>query len=227
MINIDTIINQLKGLYKSKERVVFDYPPYVEFHNNLTDFIYRNHLDERKEWAIIKSNLVVKSSQYMVRQEADVILVELENLKRVLLKRKYENFWEYVHPQIKNVAENKFFDGYYADSVESAFKEINSRVKQIYLKYKNEEKDGRDLMFKAFSAETKLLVFEGTDTESARNVQEGYKYIFAGAIQAIRNPKAHANMNISREDAMKRLVLAGLLMDKIDEAVNFSNLEEW
>ena len=94
------------------------------------------------------------------------------------------------------------------------------------MKYKAEEKDGRDLMFKAFSNEDNLLIFEGLNSESGRNVQEGYKYIFAGSIQAIRNPKAHANMNISKEDAIKRLILAGLLMDKIDEAIEFSNLEE-
>lgn len=226
MNDIDVIINQLKGLYKRNERIVFDYPPYVEFHENLTNFIYRNNLDESKEWEIIKKNLVVKSSQYMITKEADIILVELENLKRILLKGKYEKFWEYVHPRIRKIAENKFFHGYYADSVESAFKEINSRVKNIYLKYKAEEKDGRDLMFKAFSNEDNLLIFEGLNSESGRNVQEGYKYIFAGSIQAIRNPKAHANMNISKEDAIKRLILAGLLMDKIDEAIEFSNLEE-
>ena len=134
MNDIDVIINQLKGLYKRNERIVFDYPPYVEFHENLTNFIYRNNLDESKEWEIIKKNLVVKSSQYMITKEADIILVELENLKRILLKGKYEKFWEYVHPRIRKIAENKFFHGYYADSVESAFKEINSRVKNIYLK---------------------------------------------------------------------------------------------
>ena len=47
--------------------------------------------------------------------------------------------------------------------------------------------------------------------------------IFAGAMQGIRNPKAHENLSISREDAVKRLVLASLLMDKIDEAISFTN----
>lgn len=97
---------------------------------------------------------------------------------------------------------------------------------KLYKKYRGEEKDGQDLMRKAFTASNPLLIFEGVDTESGRNVQEGYMQIFAGAMQGIRNPKAHENMSISREDAVKRLVLASLLMDKIDEAIRFTNLAE-
>lgn len=81
-------------------------------------------------------------------------------------------------------------------------------------------------MRKAFAPSNPLLIFEGMDTESGRNVQEGYMQMFAGAMQGIRNPKAHENLSISREDAVKRLVLASLLMDKIDEAIGFSNLSE-
>lgn len=81
-------------------------------------------------------------------------------------------------------------------------------------------------MRKAFSSSDPLLIFEGIDTGSGKNVQEGYMQIFAGAMQGIRNPKAHENMYISREDAVKRLVLASLLMDKIDEALQFTNLSE-
>lgn len=108
----------------------------------------------------------------------------------------------------------------------AALKEVNSRIKKLYKKYRGEEKDGQDLMHKAFTVSNPLLIFEGMDTESGRNVQEGYMQIFAGAMQGIRNPKAHENMSISREDAVKRLVLASLLMDKIDEAIRFTNLSE-
>lgn len=50
--------------------------------------------------------------------------------------------------------------------------------------------------------------------------------MFAGAMQGIRNPKTHENLSISREDAIKRLIFASLLMDKIDEAIRFTNLIE-
>ena len=50
--------------------------------------------------------------------------------------------------------------------------------------------------------------------------------IFSGAISGIRNPKAHENLTLTKEKAIKRLILASLLMDKIDEAVEYSNIME-
>ena len=81
-------------------------------------------------------------------------------------------------------------------------------------------------MRKTFSPSDPLLVFEDLDTTSGKNVQEGYMQIFSGAIQAIRNPKAHENVYISRQDAIKRLILASLLMDKIDEALKYTGKTE-
>jgi hypothetical protein len=54
----------------------------------------------------------------------------------------------------------------------------------------------------------------------------GYMNIFAGAMTGIRNPKAHENQIISKDMAIKRLIFASLLMDKIDEAISYSNIEE-
>ena len=45
-------------------------------------------------------------------------------------------------------------------------------------------------------------------------------------IRACRNMGIRSVAVYSKEDAIKRLILAGLLMDKIDEAIEFSNLEE-
>ena len=138
-------------------------------------------------------------------------------------------FFIIIHPKIKAVCQNKFFSGYYADSVESAFKEINSRLKKIYRKHKKEELDGADLMHTIFNLRNnsqRLLTIESLDTETGRSVQEGYMHIFAGAMQAIRNPKAHDNVTLSKEEALDRLLFASLLMKKIDEALKFSKIEE-
>lgn len=228
MVSIDALISEMKSLYnvKGDKAVRFDLPDYESFHKNMLSFIYGNHFENTKEWEVISKNLVYTSRQYMVRSEADIILIQLDLLKRRVLAKENEGFWSYIHPLIYQVSEERFHGGFYADAVEAALKEVNSRVKRLYKKYRGEEKDGQDLMRKAFTASNPLLVFEGIDTESGRNVQEGYMQIFAGAMQGIRNPKAHENMSISREDAVKRLILASLLMDKIDEAIRFTNLAE-
>lgn len=226
MIHIDDLIAEMKSLYYVQGPIRFCHPAYEKFHQDLMDFIYENHFENTREWAIISQNLVYRSTQYMIRQEGDIILMQLDLLKRHVLAKKNEGFWSYIHPLIYQVSEERFHGGFYADAVEAALKEVNSRVKKLYKKYRGEEKDGQDLMRKAFTVSNPLLIFEEIDTESGRNVQEGYMQIFAGAMQGIRNPKAHENMSISREDTVKRLILASLLMDKIDEAIQFTNLAE-
>lgn len=226
MIHIDDLISEMKALYQVPGMIRFDTPAYEKFHQNIMSFIYENHFENTPEWEIIAKNLVYTSREYMVSSEADMILMQLDLLKRRVLAKENGGFWSYIHPLIYQISENRFNGGFYADAVESALKEVNSRVKKLYKKHRGEERDGQDLMRKAFTLSNPLLVFEGIDTESGRNVQEGYMQIFAGAMQGIRNPKAHENSNISREDAVKRLILASLLMDKIDEAIRFTNLSE-
>ena len=50
--------------------------------------------------------------------------------------------------------------------------------------------------------------------------------MLSGAMSALRNPKAHANITITAEDAMRRLMFASMLMYKIDEAVKHSEITE-
>jgi len=90
----------------------------------------------------------------------------------------------------------------------------------------NQQKDGNSLMTFIFSENNPILKFEDISVESGLNVQKGYMQIFAGAMTGIRNPKAHENQTISKDAAIKRLVFASLLMDKVDEAVNYTGIIE-
>jgi len=42
--------------------------------------------------------------------------------------------------------------------------------------------------------------------------------MFSVAISAIRNPKAHENITISKDDAIRKLMLASMLMYKLEAA---------
>ena len=162
MLSVDTVISELKSLYNC-QHVRFNLPEYIQFHNDITQFVYENHFEYTEEWYIISQNLIYKSSQFMIREEADTILVQLESLKRKMLTHENVSLWPYIHPRIERVSKKKFNDGFFADAVESAFKEVNHRVKQIYKKQRNEEKDGQDLMRKTFSPQNPLLIFESLD----------------------------------------------------------------
>ncbi len=130
------------------------------------------------------------------------------------------DFWGIIHTNIATIAKRKFEDGHYADAVESAFKEINKRVKEIVKTKIGKELDGADLMFKAFSINSPIILLDDLSSETGKSIQNGYMYIFAGAMTGIRNPKAHDNLIISRERAIHFIFLASLLMYKLDEVIN-------
>jgi len=126
-------------------------------------------------------------------------------------------FWDLLHPKIVEVSKSRFEAKHFADSVEAAFKEINSIVKVIAKEKTGQEYDGVDLMNKAFSLQNPIIVLDDLSTETGKNIQKGYMQIFSGAIAAIRNPKAHENITIDSNRAIHFLFLASLLMFKIDE----------
>jgi uncharacterized protein (TIGR02391 family) len=126
--------------------------------------------------------------------------------------------WNVIHPAIAAISQKKFNDGHYADAAESAFKEVNNRVKEHVRTVTGNELDGAALMNKAFSLQNPVITLSDLSTETGRNMQQGYMQIFAGSMTGIRNPKAHQNLSISPEQAIHFLFLASLLMGKLDEA---------
>ena len=125
--------------------------------------------------------------------------------------------WSLIHTDICKVSKEKFDHGHYADSVESAFKELNAIIKGFYKNKTGKELDGVALMREVFSPKSPSIVLGDLATESGRDVQEGYGHIFAGSMQGIRNPSAHANLEISSGKAMHLLFLASHLMFMIDD----------
>lgn len=129
-----------------------------------------------------------------------------------------EPWWANVHPSVRRVAESRFAAGHLADAVEAALKEVNSRVKREYKERTRVELDGKGLMMKAFSVDKPQIVLADLDTDSGKSEQEGYMFLFAGAMEALRNPKAHANIDIDESRALHHLFVASLLMSKLDDA---------
>lgn len=128
------------------------------------------------------------------------------------------SFWSDIHPKVVEVAKDKFESKHYADSVESAFKEINARVKKMLKEKTGQELDGAGLMTTAFSVENPKIALSDLSTQSGKEIQKGYMQIFAGSMTGIRNPKAHENLQISSLTAKHHLYLASLLMHRIDES---------
>ena len=112
-------------------------------------------------------------------------------------------FWDFVHPRIKSLAKPRFEAGFFGDAVESEHREA----------------DGAGLMTSAFSPGNPIIRLSPLETETDKNIQQGYMQIFAGAMTGIRNPKAHGNLNPDARKTLHLLSLASLLMYKIDERI--------
>lgn len=82
---IDSLINQLEGLYKIQS-VTIKCKEYTKFHRELTEFVYANRFENTSEWANIKKKLLYTPPEYMDTGEAKIIMTNLHELKtRVLL----------------------------------------------------------------------------------------------------------------------------------------------
>lgn len=134
-----------------------------------------------------------------------------------------------IHPRIAKVSQQLFTDGHFSNAAEDAFIEINDRVKRLYKAIKPTAAripDGDAVMTAVFSSNNPMLKVCDITTDTGMNEQKGLMFMLQGAMSALRNPKAHANITISKKDAMRRLIFASMLMYKIDEAVAYSNIQE-
>lgn len=130
-----------------------------------------------------------------------------------------DEIWALIHPRIRALAKPRFDAGFYADAVSTAMREVNIVVKDHVRREIGEELDGAGLMTRAFSRDNPVIRLADADTETGRNIQQGYMHLYQGAMIGIRNPKAHGNYDTERVKAIHLLFVASLLMTKYDERV--------
>lgn len=160
-------------------------------------------------------------------QKLNVIIAELKDHPESILDpstievestSSSDSILKQLHPEILKISKNEFNDEYYSNAVFSAFKSVNNRIKAHFKTTHGEELDGKNLMMRAFSETNPTITMGDLQSETGRNMQEGYRFIFAGSMQAIRNPKAHDHIEIDKKRAIHFLFLASLEMHKLDEA---------
>jgi len=140
-----------------------------------------------------------------------------------------KNGWNLIHPRISAVSKQLYLDGHFANAAQDAFVEINDRVKKIFRILNpsaSKIPDGDAAMTTVFSPNNPMVKICDTTSDSGMNEQKGFMFMLQGAMSALRNPKAHANITITAEDSMRRLMYASMLMYKIDEAVQYSQIQE-
>lgn len=92
-----------------------------------------------------------------------------------------------IHPDFPLKVRSLFDDGYGAEATFHAFKFIEKVVQ----KHSSSPEIGRKLMMIAFGKNNALIKLNSLKNASEEDEQEGYSFIFAGAVMAVRNPGGH------------------------------------
>lgn len=136
-------------------------------------------------------------------------------------KMKVEKLYDQIitHPLIRKVSESHYKNKKYRSAVFDAMVQLEHMIKTKAKFPKNNrgsELSGSKLMHRVFDSNDPILNWCKNDTQSGKDELEGYKHIMAGAMQGIRNPKAHAIFTINPIRALQLLTLANLLAELVD-----------
>jgi uncharacterized protein (TIGR02391 family) len=120
-----------------------------------------------------------------------------------------------IHPDLPRKVRTLFDDGHYPEATFLAFKFLDKRVH----KHSGIPESGQKLMMAAFSASNPKIKLNPLVTTSEVDEQEGYRFIFAGGMQGIRNPRGHEHTIVDDPDiCLDHLSFVSLLLRRLEQA---------
>lgn len=120
------------------------------------------------------------------------------------------------HEALKAKPQRLFDNGHYPEATFEATKILEERVRK-WADLKS--KSGMALMMDAFAEDRPKIALNSLIDQSDRDEQAGFKYIFAGTMGGIRNPRGHkSNMDETPDDCLDHLGIISLLLRRLDMA---------
>jgi len=118
------------------------------------------------------------------------------------------------HPKVVEASKACFTAGNYREAILNAFIALIDYVKE---KTKLTT-DTKDLMAKAFNIDNPVIKLNSLKEPYERDEQEGFRFLYMGAVVGIRNPKAHKLIPQSNPlYTLEYLAFASLLMRRVEE----------
>ncbi len=120
-----------------------------------------------------------------------------------------------IHPSLPGKVKKLFDDGHYAEATFHAFKYLDKQVQ----KHSGISESGYKLMMAAFDEANPRLRLTPLKTESEKDEQKGYRFVFAGGVQAIRNPRGHEYAVTDDPDVcLDHLSFVSMLLRRLEAA---------
>lgn len=113
-----------------------------------------------------------------------------------------------IHPDIAAVSLKLFDDGHYSQATFEAFKLLDSAVKGV----SRIPESGYKLMMAAFNEDNPKIKLNDLLTTSDKDEQMGFRFVFAGSMSAIRNPRGHDIRKDSIDLCLDHLSFASVLL---------------
>jgi uncharacterized protein (TIGR02391 family) len=117
-----------------------------------------------------------------------------------------------IHPDIAIVSLKLFDDGHYSQATFEAFKFLDHKVKDA----SGINESGYKLMMAAFNEVKPKIKLTGLVTTSDIDEQIGFRFIFAGSMSAIRNPRGHDIRADPIDTCLDHLSLASVLLRTLE-----------
>lgn len=120
-----------------------------------------------------------------------------------------------IHPSLPVKVKKLFDDGHFAESTFLAFKFLDKTVE----KHSKVAESGFKLMMASFDENKPILKLTPLKTSSEKDEQHGYRFIFAGGVLAIRNPRGHEYAVADDPDTcLDHLCFVSMLLRRLEQA---------
>jgi len=118
-----------------------------------------------------------------------------------------------IHPEIGQITLKLFNDGHYSQATFEAFKYLDNCVKKLA----GINESGFKLMMAAFAESNPKIKLTALSTQSEIDEQSGFKFIFAGSMSAIRNPRGHDITTDPIDRCLDHLSFASVLLRRLED----------
>lgn len=120
-----------------------------------------------------------------------------------------------IHPDLPAKVRELFDDSHYPEATSLAFKYLDKKVQA----HSGLTESGFKLMMAAFNGAAAPVKLNPFVTVSEKDEQEGYRFVFAGGMLGIRNPRAHEVTIVDDPDTcLDHLSLVSLLLRRLEQA---------
>jgi uncharacterized protein (TIGR02391 family) len=120
-----------------------------------------------------------------------------------------------IHPGLPPKVRKLFDDGHFADATFTAFKYLDKKVQQ----HSAIRDSGYKLMMDAFDEAKPKLQLTPLKTISEVDEQKGYRFVFAGGMWAIRNPRGHEfNVVDDPDTCLDHLSFVSMLLRRLEQS---------